>query len=410
MIAEPAASFAAENALPREAWASFARRYWEREPFLFRGALPQLPASPDSILAVMAEMGEHARAGTIESLIQCFREDGFMLSGPAAGRHLPAPQDRSAGAYADRLTRRLGRFALLLNDVLAYDAGLWLRIRQFLRGLQREVPGLFCRSGLFFGNYESTPFGIHRDDVGALMIVLEGRKRIHAWPGAYFEERPEGWNSLDYHRYLPDAVTLEGGPGDVLYWPSGYWHVGASDGDLTISLNLGVQQEDPKAEAAEELLARLEEAVATECDSPLARLRAEMERLERSGDWEEALRRRRLERESAGGFETVPPPLPLAALADETVINGSLDFPVLWMPAPNREIRCAAHGHSFTIPADPRIIRLLERLNDGAPARVAELIRDYSGETRADGIRFVAAPEGIRTLLSRLQAIRAISA
>src|SRR5206468_8851491 len=102
MIAEAAASgFGTDYALPQEAWASFARRYWEREPFLFHRAFPQLPASPESILAVMAEMGERARAGTLESLVQCFREDGFMLSGPAAGRYLPEPHDRGADAYTD---------------------------------------------------------------------------------------------------------------------------------------------------------------------------------------------------------------------------------------------------------------------------------------------------------------------
>ncbi len=26
-------------------------------------------------------------------------------------------------------------------------------------------------------------------------------------------------NTLDYEQFLNDAVTLEGGPGDVIYWP-----------------------------------------------------------------------------------------------------------------------------------------------------------------------------------------------
>ena len=71
---------------------------------------------------------------------------------------------------------------------------------------------------------------------------------------------------------------------------------------------------------------------------------------------------------------------------------------------------CSANGHSFTIPADPRIIKLQAQLNSGASVSVGELIAKYTGVTQSEGVEFIASAEGIRTVLSKLYSLRAISA
>jgi ribosomal protein L16 Arg81 hydroxylase len=58
------------------------------------------------------------------------------------------------------------------------------------------------------------------------MFVIDGRKRILGWPDAYMRrQKADPTYTLDYRRYRKDAIVLEGAPGDVLYFPSDYWHI-----------------------------------------------------------------------------------------------------------------------------------------------------------------------------------------
>ncbi len=74
------------------------------------------------------------------------------------------------------------RFALVLNgSFLGHDAQLWMRMRNLLHGLLAQVPTPESLSAIFLGNYESTPFGVHKDDKSNFQFVIEGRKRMHLW-------------------------------------------------------------------------------------------------------------------------------------------------------------------------------------------------------------------------------------
>src|SRR6185503_17197565 len=80
-----------------------------------------------------------------------------------------------------------------------------------------------------------------------------------------------------------------------------------------------------------------------------------------------------------------------------------------WLVDASHQLVCSANGHSFTIPADPRVIRMLKRLNTGEPLLVSDLIKKYVGTSKSNGLEFVATPDGIREVLSKLYSLRGIS-
>jgi len=45
---------------------------------------------------------------------------------------------------------------------------------------------------------------------------------------------------LRYRQFLDGATTLEGTAGDLIYWPSSYWHIGEPVGGFSITLNVGM--------------------------------------------------------------------------------------------------------------------------------------------------------------------------
>ena len=116
-----------------------------------------------------------------------------------------------------------------------------------------------------------------------------------------------------------------------------------------------------------------------------------------------------LDRLTGSGSDPVPLPLPLKTLADDAFVQGCPEYPILWIPVADHHVACSANGHSFTIPADPNIIELLERLNTGETVQVKSLIEEHTGVTQCVGVEFNTLPEGIRTVLSKLYSLRAIS-
>ena len=346
------------------------------------------------------------------------------------GRLLPERSDGSAEGYAARVTPLVGgrRFGLVVQDVQAYDATLWLRLREFLRGLfeHTSLPGDACKATVFLGNYERTPFGLHRGDSANFMFVVEGRKRMRTWPDAFFHGKENLTHKLAYEHYNADSIVMDAEPGDVIFWPSDYWHIGESvDGGLSSAVSVALfmtprPTADVMARAASLVHARMAGAV------PAARGGAHAEHVQRialeaarsqaalaaaAADpaLERALRIDLLNGITAFGFTRPPRPLPRRTLADGDIVSGHALYPILWMPDADDEIVCSACGHAFTVAASPHVILLLESLNAGQPHRVGELVERHAGVVEANGVEFRTPPASVRALLERLLSLRAIS-
>lgn len=419
----------AEFVLPCDFWSHFVAHRWGKSPFVIKKPFARSLATAQEVFLAIRHAADQFRANDSNVRIRFYMEDGFSLQPEP---YLPDASDHSAANYAARVTGKLSGqcFGLILNGFQAYDAELWRRVREFLRGLLTEISIQPMVEGvLFFGNYDKTPRGIHKDPVDIFLFVIEGRKKMYLWPEAFFQggDHDARLNS-DFAILRRDALILEGEPGDVIYWPSGYWHVGESVGGLSLSLSLALKSLQPSSEILDHLKQYIEEFVNASLDggnfpttpkqlqdsaemiSKVTKLSIKaLQKASRDFDFAQAIQVSWLDRLTGSGSDPVPAPLPLKALAEDTVVQGSPEYPILWIPVANHQIACSANGHAFTIPADPKIIELLERLNSGEAVRVKSLIEEHTGVTQCEGVEFTTLPEGICTVLSKLHSLRAIS-
>lgn len=390
--------------LPDDFWASFHRTHWERQGCVIRRPLSLPLLTAEELFDCLVAASDRFRAGDRLVQLELCVEHAQLLAD--VGRHLPERADGSAAGWARRVTGLLGgrTFGLVVEDVQAYYPALWLRLRDALGGLlaRTGLPAL-AKATVFLGNYESTPFGLHRGSSGNLMFVVEGPKRMRTWPDAYFRGKEDYTYRLDYHAHDPHSIVLDAEAGDVIYWPSDYWHVGERVGEgmsSAVSVALFMDR-DP----AEELLARARPFVrrhvrmAEGPEAALANAAADPA-------FARELRAAALRHATALGFARPPAPLPPTVLGDDEVVRGSREHPVRWTDLGGGTLAVAACGHAFGLTASPLARALLERLADGGPHRVGDLARDFSGVS--DDVE--TTPESVRAVLGRLVSLRGLTA
>src|SRR5262249_35483723 len=359
-------------ALSSEFWAQFAEQYWEKKPLVLNKPFAARLVTSKEIFQTLANAGSPER------------EDwGFRfyveqaLQEAEVAKHLPALSDGSLSGYAERVTLKLKgrRFGLVVDHYHKHDVQTWLRLREFLRGLYGVVgvPVPLSLGAIFLSNYERSPFGIHKDRHGAFTFVVEGSKRILAWPDEVFCDRPDVSGSLDYEQFLRDAVRLEGKPGDLIYWPSSYWHVAESIGGLSLTLAVPVfPQFDGGSDVFSHVTKTIESRLKTTEEmrvysshpdrlqksadkaSKVVRLVLKTLRdMSRSVELGRDLRIAWLNRVTSFGFASVPAPRPYQSLKDDDTVRGDPQYPVVWLPLGDDEIICSPNGHACSICVRP---------------------------------------------------------
>jgi len=413
-------------------WAHFIKHHWNREPLIIKNPFsPPITTTEEVFVALRKVAAEFEIDG---ARVQCrlYRdEDGFLLKGAKLRRYFPAATDRSISAYTKRIKAKLKgeRFGLILHEFQTHDAQFYLRTREFLSGLAAQLPEHWTSLiGLFIGNYEQTPFGIHQDPANVFDFIVKGVKRIYIWPEDYFRDPFDKLLDSDFAVLRKDAMILEGEAGDILCWPPNYWHVGESIGNLSISASLSLIPAQLSNRIVNAIKNCIEQALGPSLngDAGFPRSTSEVEdsadmiaatvrqatrllkRTPQNFELIQSLQATWLNRMTSSGSHLAPPPLPIEILKDDYVVRGIPELPILWITTPDNQILCSANGHSFTLPAAPSVIRLLKELNSGAPLRVGEFVKKYTGVSGCDGIQFNVSIDGIRFLLSKLYSLRAI--
>ena len=245
-----------------------------------------------------------------------------------------------------------------------------------------------------------------------------------------FEGKPEH-HRLTHVRcaFLGDATTLEGGPGDVLYWPADHWHVGEGASGFAVSLSMAVTPgSGPPVEffqrAWNEAGERLGssgrksgpavrpsglQASARGISRSVETARRSLEKAIGGGSLEDAVKSEWLERATSLGIENVPRPLPWRTLKDGDLLRGDPLYPVVSLLAGDDRMICSANGHCSRSPRIPGFGRCSRELNTGRALRVRDLLAKYSGTARTGKVEIEALPEGIRDVLEKLWSIRAVT-
>lgn len=377
-------------------WTVFVERYWDRQPVLFQRVEPAPFVEEEAFPATVHAQGPN-RDDAIPIHVRLTIERKQQTT---SGGYLPVDTDQSFDDYERRIADQLDglRYAVIVNALHAFDFPLWTRERDFFAPLWERIglPVTGAITTLFHGTYEHSPVGVHKDRFATFMFGLRGRKKMRFWPN-----RP--WTQpvttvLDYQPYLPESFAAEVGPGNLLYWPSTYYHVGENAGTTpATSVNVGIPREGHSVgyELDEILVDRDPATLANTRSGVLALLPAvtaslsfpasgpdgllssvlpaafeEALGLYRELEWDDRLTIVSLRKWTAGGFQPVPSPAPLRSLADDDVIYGDPRWPMEF----TSNGACAVNGHAWPTELSLDTLRhVREALQSGQPIRVGNL-------------------------------------
>ncbi|MCB0309114.1 MAG: hypothetical protein KDD48_07065 [Bdellovibrionales bacterium] len=117
--------------------------------------------------------------------------------------------------------------------------------------VQTHGSPLYVSSHIFLGDYQKTPFGVHKDSTGVIAFPICGIKRLHLWKYETLVHLCQN-KSTQLSRYLdraetishdidkPPDQTITMGYGDLLYWPSSMWHTGQTE-NFAASLHIPIR-------------------------------------------------------------------------------------------------------------------------------------------------------------------------
>jgi 50S ribosomal protein L16 3-hydroxylase len=225
----------------------FVRNFWERKAAVLKAKSDAIRPFADEALIFPAVVA----AGRSRSTVARFYIDDDRVRGDLS-QYFPINEDRDFDGYSSRMTEALsGRpFALVVHSLQSHAYDLWNRLGDFLIPLYERVglPPARADADIFLGTYRRTPFGLHKDTASNFSFVLQGKKRMRVWPFEVFADQAGVPNAhgtevslaerVDPAKHHDTSLVLEGSPGDVLYWPSTYWHLGESEGAFHASLNV----------------------------------------------------------------------------------------------------------------------------------------------------------------------------
>ncbi|WP_433932738.1 hypothetical protein AB3662_01085 [Sorangium cellulosum] len=412
-------------------WDRFIETTWERRPAVLRMPEGRPLIEPPELLEAMRAAADDWRAGGRRTFSMW--ADGTLLRSYDA--YLPLASDATLPGYLERVMASPGgmkEFAFSQNNLHLHHPAIWRKARAFVRGLIERVgvptDGVDCDT--FLGAYRATPLGVHSDGASTFMMVLHGRKTMAVWPGHHFSDKGVRIVGSGLRRTivehdptdaLRDAVILSGEPGDVLYWPSTYWHTAIS-GDpppATAVFNIGLFFGAPESSLLSEVVGKaLKRALAgfedlhtypldlAGADAPPAPQRErDALRLFRgivlSEHVDAALQEWWCKRVSAVGFREVPPPRAATLAAGAARLDPGCVL--LWQVA-GQHVKVFANGHALSVPHTPALLELLPALRAGVSVPLG------AGAAAGSGLARLVGDASARAALEHLHALDALIA
>jgi 50S ribosomal protein L16 3-hydroxylase len=392
-------------------WQEFTAAHWEKSPALIRSPFSPTFISPPQLFDCVKEASERYRSShTLTPIDIRIWLDNALIQTDLAD-YLPLKSDDSVRSYMSRLQPNLGGrgFSFMLNKIHVHFPELWERFRSFFHELYPHVglPPGGADSDVLIGTYKSTGFGVHKDAASNFTLVVEGNKSILAWPdNSVFNKI--GGNTCHFEEFREDAVELKAGPGDLIYWPSSYWHVGRSDvPSMTLQLAFyfspalderlaqevlgSLLSEGSKVDEHTRLLTAYKDCSPDDLlPPPLIRQAPAMlyRRLKCSAKVS-ALRDRMMKiwlRQLTGSnFIHVPPPGDPVAFDVNMRVRARYPPSIRHSMLSTGRLLVSANGLSKEMKYHPEIVRLINQLNSGSTYTLSALIKQEVSQRKRKG-------------------------
>jgi 50S ribosomal protein L16 3-hydroxylase len=373
--------------LDKNFWRRFTKAKWNRKPTVIRAPFRIPIVTSADVFRAVVSATRRVREPTDDFSFRL--EKGRLVLAKDLDRWVPRAEDGSIKSYVSRIGRSAAgrQFTIFVSDFqIELGWAFFSRLQQFLKGLYEieGVPSGRAEVDLFMGNYRRTHTGVHRDSADVFCFVIDGRKRIRAWPGDAIPSSSPVTGPSKYMRFLGRSICLEGKPGDIIYWPSSYWHVAESGGWFGSSLSLGLYYGSDLVRAlAPGLEAGSREIFGNK--NPIAslpfsnrrvptRLLAVAERVGReSGSVTRALMSYWMQRITGYGFERIPRARGHVLLRAGKSVRANGASSILSRKVENHLV-ISANGRSIVVPFHRNVENLIGTLNHRRVCPIADLL------------------------------------
>ena len=393
--------------LPDAIARSIAKEHWGNKPGVWRAPSETRYATEEDVLGALRALYTQLDGGDTIIVPRVYadaRPVGFRLD-----EHLPR-EGESFSEWEDRLRswanhRELG---MVVSEVQSLGDRLWWSALAVARAIyeQRGMTPGGAHSEIFFGNYTSSFFRVHKDSLETLTFIVRGRKRFLVWPYEVFADRPEVFEGgegaqinldpdLDYGAHRDKAIVLEGGPGDMLFWPATYWHVAEGvDDQFVTTVTVGFFPSATRSAGcpfriANEAIVRYAVDGFMSEDPPYPPPRntadvvdgvdATLERLLANETVTKARREFALMWTTAMGFRRVWEEGPAPELEDATAIEVDAKNPLAFIDVSDDGFPTSVNG--LIVTATPAYLPLIEDLNRGGRFVVGDLCKQHATDT-----------------------------
>lgn len=222
-------------------WKKFARTYWEKRAGRFKGIRsPVQTINSRRVFKWLVAYSNHCRKTKTVVGMKLYI-DGRGQYKEEVLELLPVAGDRTLKGYHRRMDASFSDYCLVCDRLMDVARGESRLVKAFTAGLYEQVKSRIrlCEVGLYLGNYHKTPFGVHVDGCAVLSFPVEGTKRFRVWTPEYVKRHPRIRRAHDYDRFKKGSKRLTADKGDMVYWPSKYWHIAESGGTFSATWSLG---------------------------------------------------------------------------------------------------------------------------------------------------------------------------
>lgn len=349
------------------------------KPFLIKNAFSDSFINNEILFQAIKQANQRQVKG--ESNIKLTFYNGLQAQ---ATQYWHRPNDdKNLNEYLSRLeqiiiksTSNTKTYALKFHDIHKYcDFSFWIKLKKLCQNYFKQRGfSAYVENVLFIGNYASTPIGIHKDSGSVFKFVIQGTKKIRLWEPDYFKLKNHKPNIHNYQEHLDQSILLEGNPGDIIYWPKNYWHIGENNSQTSISLSLAFYEKS-KIALFNELIDFSRNKIHRK-NANVSLLKNNPDFIESYGtDFDEYLSKtynydamrlfitqKWLETYTASGFMHIPQKLNFI-LDEQEHLNTSPHFPIYYKQI-GHELILACHGRSFNITNPTKeILDLIEFIN-----------------------------------------------
>ena len=372
--------------LDKSVWRDFTKTYWNQKPTVIRAPFRNPIVTPAEVFGALVKATRRLRGPTDDLSIHL--DTARVLLNTDLDRWLPRAEDASIQRYLARIkcTPKGRQFSIFVRD-FQLDLG-WVfisRLQQFLKGFYEieGVPPERAEVDLFFGNYLRTHSGVHRDSADVFCFVVDGRKRFRAWPADTIPSGSPLTGPTRYAHFLKRSVCLEGEPGDIIYWPSSYWHVAESGGWMGSSLSLALHygtgiahtfSRGFEAGARQILRGNLIGSLPFS-NRRVSHLASIAERVSRESDGlTRGLMRFWMERITGYGFVRIPRVPGRVPWKVDKAVRANPASRILFKRY-NKELVISANGRSFVASYSREAVQMMRTLTRGHVCEMADLLR-----------------------------------